>query len=155
MEVLPVCFFLKNVLKATRGDLWEKPSSTFLLVLAELSFTSRLALLALLKARVQPCSSSQPFEFKLRGEFSLFEGAYMRHNARFPLEKGRKKFRFVGYFQDFEYQHRVYCVAVAARSTLNGSEHPVSKVGNGLFKRHLLLWEKSFSKKEVPQPRRR
>ena len=65
-------------------------SQLFLLVLAELSFTSRLALLALLKAPVQPCSSSEPFEFKLRGKFSLFEGANMRHNARFPLKKGRK-----------------------------------------------------------------
>ena len=59
-------------------------------VLAELSFTSRLALLALLKAPVQPCSSSQPFEFKLRGEFYLLEGAYMTHTARFPQEKEGK-----------------------------------------------------------------
>ena len=65
----------------------KRLSQLFLLILAELSFTSRLALL---KAPVQPCSSSQPFEFKLRGEFSLFESAYMRHTARFPQEKGRK-----------------------------------------------------------------
>ena len=60
---------------------------------------------------------------------ALFEGAYMRHNVRYPWKWESVSFWLL--FQDIEYQHRVYCVAVAARSTLNGSEQPVSKVGNG------------------------
>ena len=86
------CWFVfwKTFWERQEVTFYKSLSQLFLLVLAELSFTSRLALLALLKAPVQPCSSSQPFEFKLRGSFPFLRVHTWGITHVFPRKRGEK-----------------------------------------------------------------